>query len=100
MNVQWIDGGTFTWTGDHPDVAAKRRRRCHIGFTDDILVLGNRGFQLAVPLGNMTTVHYVQHPVRSTLRFTAKGGVDITLKETSKTYLNGTVLFRIQAAIP
>ena len=99
MTVRWT-GGTFTWTGDHPDVGAKRKRRCRLGFTDDELVMSNRGFVLAIPLATMRTVHYVKHPVHSTLRFTTAFGVDITLRESSKTSLNSTVLWQISQAIP
>jgi hypothetical protein len=97
MEVQWI--GTYKWTGEHPNVGAKRTRRCRIGFEGERMVIANRGFHLLVPLSTMRSVHFKPQFRRSTLRFTADGGIDITLRETSSDVLDGIVLYRIQAAI-
>ena len=97
MGVQWIDA-SYSWIGKHPDVEIERSRRCQLGFTDDELIISNRGFVLGIPLRSTTGVHYVPHKSRSSLRFASSGGIDITLRETSGSgHLTDIAVLLIQA---
>lgn len=86
--------------GEHPKVGARRRRRRKVGFTDHEMLVRNRGFTLAIPLETLTSVHYLPRLLRSLLHFTARDGIDITLRESIKMSLNGVVLIRLAAANP
>ena len=96
--VEWISGGTYKWTGDYPDVETKRKRRCRLGFTSTDLVIGDREFDLAIPLASVTDVSYnVGRGFRGgILRLAAAGGIDITFKETGQARRGPIVAHRIK----
>jgi len=84
--------GFFTWRGTHPDFASRKWLRCRLGLRGDDFVIRSHGFMLAVPLDTLTWLQYTPRLMRSTLQVRAKGGIDITLRESPSSHVNGEVI--------